>query len=126
MSAALSQVFREGAQGDPCDPLLNQTAIDADDHALRKELCASKAETPGEAVPVKKRSAFGEITIKDGQPAEPQPKRPALIIDAPRTIPRTQVQSKEPQLEGRQGHQSVPAARPGVLLVLVHDRPTLL
>ncbi len=79
MSAALSQVFREGAQGDPCDPLLNQTAIDADDHALRKELCASKAETPGEAVPVKKRSAFGEITNKDGQPAEPQPKRPALI-----------------------------------------------
>ena len=33
MSAALSQVFREGAQG--CDRLLDQTAIDADDHALR-------------------------------------------------------------------------------------------
>jgi len=80
-SAALLQVFREGAQGDPCDPLLNQTAIHADDHALRKdsakELRASKAETPGEAVPVKKRGAFGEITNTDGQPAEPQPKRPA-------------------------------------------------
>ena len=81
MSEALSKVLREGAQG--CDRLLDQTAIDADDHSLRMEPCASKAETPGEAVPVKKRSAFGEITNKDGQPAEPQPKRPALIRSSP-------------------------------------------
>ena len=40
--------------------------------------------------------------------------------------PRTQVQSELPRLEGRQDDRSVPAARPGVLLVLLHDRPTLL
>ena len=40
--------------------------------------------------------------------------------------PRTQVQSEVPRLEGRQGYPGVPEARPGVLLVLLHDRPTLL